>query len=569
MSDQKTKPLSVIIIGAGVGGTASAARLAKAGCQVTVVEKNDFTGGRCSLLYDGEYRFDQGPSLLLLPDLFKETFDDLNTSMPAEDIHLKKCEPNYRVHFHDNEMITLTTDLAQMKKEVEKWEGKDGFERYLRWLTESHRHYELSVSFVLRRNFYSILSLLRLDLLFGLPAMHAFTPMYTRGSKYFYTDRLRRCFTFGSMYMGMSPFVAPAVYSLLQYTELAEGIWYPEGGFNKVVQGLVAIGKRTGVDYRLSSPVKKIALSDDQKRATGVILESGETLNADVVLVNADLIYSYNNLLPESPYAAKLLTKPASCSSISFYWSMDREIPELSAHNIFLAEHYQESFDDIFNRQTMPDEPSFYVNVPSRIDPTAAPAGKDAIVVLLPVGHIKEAKGDAGFDENHQDWPKLVETARQVVFDTIEKRTGVKGLRDMVVHEMINTPLTWKETFNLDRGSILGLSIDFWNALSFRPSTKHATVDNCYFVGASTHPGTGVPVCLAGAKVTTEQILTDKGIPFPWQKVLPSDHAARKSGSKLDIIKRIDTHGMQPSELLAWALFLAISIFLFFTIMAK
>jgi len=365
--------------------------------------------------------------------------------------------------------------------------------------------------------------------------------------------------------MGMSPFVAPAVYSLLQYTELAEGIWYPEGGFNKVVQGLVAIGKRFGVDYRLSSPVSKISLSDDQKRATGVVLANGEKLEADVVLVNADLIYSYNNLLPESPYAKKLLTKPASCSSISFYWSMDRQIPELSAHSIFLAEHYQESFDDIFNRQTMPDEPIFYVNVPSRIDPSAAPAGKDAIVVLLPVGHIKEIKNEAGLDENTQDWDKLVETARQVVFNTIEKRTGVKGLRSMVLHEMINTPVTWKETFNLDRGSILGLSIDFWNALSFRPSTKHATIDNCYFVGASTHPGTGVPVCLAGAKVTTEQILTDLNVPFPWNKVLPSDYAARKSGAKLDIIKRIDTHGMQLAEIAAWTLLTLFVTFLLYT----
>jgi phytoene desaturase (3,4-didehydrolycopene-forming) len=213
------------LTGAGAGGIASAARLAKAGFRVTVIEKNDHTGGRCSLLHNDGHRFDQGPSLLLLPDLFREVFTDLDTSLEEEGVELLKCEPNYNVWFGDGECIELSTDVAKMKKTIEKWEGKEGFERYLAWMKEAHVHYEASVVHVLRKNFTNILSMARPSFLPYLMALHPFESIWNRAARYFYTERLRRAFTFGSMYMGMSPFEAPGTYSLLQYTELAEGIW--------------------------------------------------------------------------------------------------------------------------------------------------------------------------------------------------------------------------------------------------------------------------------------------------------------------------------------------------------
>jgi len=179
-------------------------------------------------------RFDQGPSLLLLPKLFYQTFFDLGTTLEAEGVKLLKCDPNYNIWFGDGAQFRLSTDVSAMKTEVEKWEGKDGFERYLSFLQEAHRHYELSVTHVLLKNFTSLVSMLRLSFLRHLFELHPFESIYARAAKYFHTERLRRVFTFGSMYMGMSPFDAPGTYSLLQYTELAEGIWYPVGGFHKV-----------------------------------------------------------------------------------------------------------------------------------------------------------------------------------------------------------------------------------------------------------------------------------------------------------------------------------------------
>lgn len=461
--------------------------------------------------------------MLLLPHLFREAFDDLDTSLEAEGVQLLKCEPNYNLWFGDGESFQLSTDVSRMKTEIEKWEGKDGFERYLGFLQEAHRHYELSVTHVLRKNFTSIWSMARPSFLRQLLSLHPLESIYSRASKYFWTERLRRVFTFGSMYMGMSPFEAPGTYSLLQYTELAEGIWYPKGGFHKVIEALMSVGERLGVTYRLATPVCSIELNPQNSKATGVKLSNGEIVKADVVVVNADLVYAYNNLLPTSSIGHSLKKRTASCSSISFYWAMDRRIPELTAHNIFLADDYRESFDEIFKNQSIPRQPSFYVNVPSRIDETACPKGKDAIVVLVPVGHLLEKQEGKGLDvHSKQDWDIMVAKARDTVFSTIEARTGARGLQDALVKEITNTPRSWKETFNLDKGAILGLSHSFFNVLSFRPSTKHASIDRLHFVGASTHPGTGVPICLAGSKVTSEQILEYFGINKPWDRKIES-----------------------------------------------
>ena len=488
-------------------------------------------------MFTHRQRFDQGPSLLLLPHLFREAFADLDTSLDAEGVELMKCEPNYNLWFSDGESFELSTDVSRMKNEVEKWEGKDGFERYLGFLQEAHRHYELSVTHVLKKNFTSILSMARPSFLRHLLALHPFESIYSRASKYFYTERLRRVFTFGSMYMGMSPFDAPGTYSLLQYTELAEGIWYPKGGFHSVIDALVRVGERYGVTYRLSTPVSSIQLSSDGRRATGVTLPNGETKSADVVIINADLVYAYNNLLPPSLKANALQKRSASCSSISFYWAMNRTIPELTTHNIFLADDYRESFDDIFKKQLIPSQPSFYVNVPSRIDPAAAPAGKDAIVVLVPVGHLLDEKEGSGIKiESHQDWHSMIAKARETVFSTIEARTGAQDLQGALLKEIVNTPQSWKDVFNLDKGAILGLSHSFFNVLSFRPSTRHAGIDRLHFVGASTHPGTGVPICLAGSKITSEQVLEGFGMGKPW----------RTEGKEKEVVKEIDMVHWRP-----------------------
>lgn len=313
------------------------------------------------------------------------------------------------------------------------------------------------------------------------------------------------------------------------------------------------IGEKLGVKYHLLTPIDSIAMSPDGRRATGVTLASGENVTADVVIINADLVYAYNNLLPPSSKAKRLSKKTASCSSISFYWAIDRKVPELHVHNIFLADDYQESFDEIFKQQLMPKQPSFYVNVPSRIDPKASPPDTDAIVVLVPVGHLLDDDGVGLSPRSKQDWNAMVAKARKTVLSTIEARTGATDLGQHIIKEIVNTPQSWQDTFNLDRGAILGLSHSFFNVLSFRPSTKHSSINRCYFVGASTHPGTGVPICLAGSKITSEQVLEEFGIIPPWRAAIKG---ASKKISKLDRAEPLPSYLFLYVMACIWVVFL-------------
>lgn len=279
------------------------------------------------------------------------------------------------------------------------------------------------------------------------------------------------------------------------------------------------------------------------------------------MICNADLTYAYNELLPTTRYGTSLSKRETSCSSISFYWALNKQFPELTPHNIFLAEDYKESFDSIFKKHLIPDQPSFYVNVPSRVDPSAAPEGCDAIVVLVPVGHLFDSKSDTHKGAENtpgvsQDWDAMVAVARNTILKTIESRLKI-SLGPHIVDEVVNTPPTWRTSFNLDRGAILGLSHSFFNVLSFRPKTKHASIEDLYFVGASTHPGTGVPIVLAGAKLVTEQVLKDLRLAdrAPASKAGPVEEV--RSVSPLDM-----EQGSTYLQWLQWVLLAVVASFI-------
>ncbi|KAG0754461.1 hypothetical protein G6F63_012183 [Rhizopus arrhizus] len=463
----------VVIIGAGVGGTATAARLSRQGFRVTVIEKNAFSGGRCSTLRHDGFRFDQGPTLYLMPKVFEAAFADLDERI-EDHVDLLRCENNYRLHFPDGDTIELSSDLCRMQQVMDRIEGQGGMGRFLRFLQEAEVHHVRGTPIAIEQNFESIWDLVRY--LPDIGRLHLFEKVYRRASTYFKTKKMRMAFTFQTMYMGMSPYDAPAVYSLLQYTECVEGIWYPRGGFHQVVQRLEQIAQeKFGATFVYNAPVAKI--NTQGRRVTGVTLAGGEVIQADAVVCNADLVYAYHRLLPPCAWTTRTLAaKQLTCSSISFYWSMSQTIPALDVHNIFLAEAYQASFDEIFQQHALPSQPSFYVHVPSRIDPSAAPPHKDAVIVLVPIGHM---------NQDPVNYDQLVRQARSLVLDVLHRRLGLL-LADWIEHEIVNDPRTWQAKFNLWKGSILGLSHHLLQVLWFRPSTKDASgrYDNLYFVGA-------------------------------------------------------------------------------------
>jgi phytoene desaturase len=500
---------TALIIGAGLGGIATAARLARCGYEVTVLEKNATPGGRCGQLVRDGHRFDIGATLYLMPQVFAETYTALGERL-QDHLDLRRIDPTYHIHFDDGAKLTPSADLNAMQAQLEAIEpGSSG--ALLRYLAEGHKHYHLSLQRFVGRNFYSMLDYFSPQ---NLPLLFQLKPLvkhYDHIGRYFRHPHLKAAFTFQNMYLGISPFDAPATYSLLQYTELVEGVWFPMGGLYRVVESLVDIAAAHGVRFVYRKPVQQIQVKGN--RATGVILEDGSRLSADVIVANADLPYVYGHLLPDEAAAERLERLTYTCSAIMFYWGLDKVYPQLEHHNVFLSGDYRASFDSIFEDKTLPDEPSFYVHAPARTDPAAAPSGQDTLLVLVPVGHL-----DKGVE---QDWEALKSRARSAVLSRLA-RIGVTDLEQHLKFEICYTPHHWARLYNLAKGAAFGLSHNFLQVGYLRPQNRHRRYRNLYFAGGSTHPGAGLPMVLLSARLTTERILKEVSVRRPALSLSPT-----------------------------------------------
>jgi phytoene desaturase len=489
---------NVVVIGAGVGGIATAARLAQHGYRVTVVEKCEQAGGRCGHLKLGGYVFDTGATLFLMKELYERTFTELGEHL-EDHLSLQRIDPTYHLHFRDESQLELTSDLQVMEKQLEAMEP-GSFDAMLRYLVEGRDHYTLSMDRLVGREFRSLFEFFgpqNLLLFLRLRALSRHSD-YTAG--FFHDPRLQIAFTFHDMYMGLSPFNSPATYSFLQYTELANGLWYPRGGMYQIVESLKGIAEKQGVEFLYRTPVERIMVNGE--RATGVALGGGRELAADLVVANADLGYVYRKLLPQDGTSERLDRKEYGCSTIMFYWGTDKQYSMLGPHNLFFSGDYRQSFAAIFEGDGMPDQPNFYVHAPVRLDPSMAPSGHDALVVAVPVGPMRE--------EKPQDWHGLQTKARAYVLERLA-RCGLADLESHIRVEASVTPPDWKNRYNLTRGSAHGLSHKLIQMGYLRPHHRHAHFRNLYFVGASTHPGTGLPSVLTSARLVAARILEDHG----------------------------------------------------------
>jgi phytoene desaturase len=304
------------------------------------------------------------------------------------------------------------------------------------------------------------------------------------------------------MYMGLSPYEAPATYSLLQYAEFAGGVWFPMGGMYRIVEALTNIAEKNGVQFMYDAPVAQINVNGRQ--ATGVTLGDGRQIQADAVVANADLPYVYRSLLPDDGTVDRLERKKYTCSAVTFCWGVDKQYPQLGPHNLFIASDFCSSLQHIFRDLALPDEPSFYVHAPTRIDPSMAPPGQETLSVVVPVGHIDDAIP--------QDWDAMQKQARRFVLQRMAQ-IGIADLDEHIKFEVSYTPRDWQNRYNLTKGSSHGLSHTFWQVGYLRPHNRHARYRNLYFVGTSTHPGTGLPAVLTSARLTTERVLQDAGVP--------------------------------------------------------
>jgi phytoene desaturase len=487
----------VIVIGAGVGGITAAARLAQRGYRVTVLEKNDAPGGRCGYLDVDGHRFDTGATMLLMPEFYASAFHDLGERM-EDHLALTRVDPTYRLHFGDGSGLELTSDRERMREQLEAIE-RGSYAAFLRYMEDAARHYRLAVPRFMAREYRTVGEFLSPSNLLMFARLNLLTRQYDDVGRYFQDERLRTAFTFQNLYLGLSPYAAPATFSLIQHTEFADGIWAPKGGMYRVVEALVSIAEKAAVRFVYDAPVARIDVRGD--RATGVTMEDGRTLDADVVLANADLPYVYRRLLPQDGVSRRLERKKYGTSALTFLWGMDRKIPEFGTHNLFFASDIRGGYAPLFDGRGLPDDPHFYVYAPSRMDPSMAPPGQDSIMVALPSAHI---------DERHpQDWDAIRERTRAAVLHRLEA-FGLGDLKSHIKFERTVSPPDWVRRYNLVKGSTHGLSYELTQVAYFRPHNRHAHYRNLYFVGASTHPGTGLPNVLVSGRFAAQRILDDE-----------------------------------------------------------
>ena len=531
---------TAIVVGGGVGGLGMASRLAHAGYDVTILEKNLDTGGRCrSESFEGKgegYRFDTGPSLMLLPDRYREQFTAVGKNL-HDYMDIQRVDPAYRAHFGDHTTLDLLYDTERMRAQLDAVEEGAGG-KYIDWLGRARASLDYGVAAFIEKDANSILDFVDLrrvgPLALAVNPVDLLLPQFNQMAKYFKNEKLRALFSYQELYVGLSPYNAPGVFSLLAATELTDGVWYPIGGFDKVRQSLQALADEEGVVTKLGAEVAQIVTepipegesssiegSKATQKVTGVRLESGEVLSADVVVANPDLPCVWDQMMDHETFpeakkeAERWEDADYSCSVIEFNWCLDATVPDLLHHNVFLSGDYKGSWERpvCVEDFAAPKQHNFYCHNPVYTDPSCAPAGGASVMVLLPVANINEQRkacAKRGVPVPSEE--DMVNAAREAVLRRF-KEAG-KDISKNIVSESVTTPSQWQERFNIKHGAVFGLSHGLTQLAAFRPPVRTGIpqldspeVDGLHFVGASTRPGNGVPLVLMGVKVVFEKIM--------------------------------------------------------------
>ena len=489
----------VLIIGAGPGGLASAMLLAKAGLDVTLIEKQPHVGGRTSVLEGDGYRFDLGPTFFLYPQILEEIFAAVGRDLHRE-VPMKKLDPQYRLVFGAGGELNATPDIERMVAEIAKIAPGDApqFRRFM----DYNRVKLEKFAPCLQSPFLGWTSLLQMRLLAVLPYLKPWKSLHAELAGYFKDPRLQLAFTFQSKYLGMSPFQCPSLFSILSFLEYENGVWHPMGGCNALSTGMARVATELGVKIRLNEPVEEVLFQG--RRAVGVRTPTGEH-RADAVVVNADFGHAMTKLVPNRLRRrwtdATVAKKKFSCSTFMLYLGIEGRYDQLAHHNIFVTKNYRQNLDEIEKKHVLTEDPSFYVQNASVTDPTLAPAGHSTLYVLLPVSH----------QHSNIDWSKERERYRQVALRQMAK-LGFDDIEKRIRFERVVTPVDWENKVGIYKGATFNLAHNLGQMLHLRPQNRFEEFERMYLVGGGTHPGSGLPVIFESAKISSRLLLDDFGI---------------------------------------------------------
>jgi len=485
------------VIGSGFGGLSAAIRLQASGFQVTMLEKNEKVGGHAYQFTKSGYTFDMGPSLITAPDIIRRIFEAAGRDM-RDYLELIYLNPFYRIYFHDGSKIDYSPDSEKMKEQMAAFNPKDA-SNYDAFMTYVYEMYKIVMEEGLgSQPFMKLGSIVRF-----IPRalkLYALNSTYSVVKKYFRDERNRFIFSFHPLFIGGSPFRTPAVYLMIPYLEKSGGVWFTKGGMYSLVQALEKVFVEIGGSIKTNHEVKNIRIKNSL--AEGVETNHG-FFEADVVISNAHFAHTYKDLVEERHRNKwtnnKVLKMHYSMSTVLLYLGVKKQYPQLLHHTLVLSERYQELVKDIFDHKILPDDYSMYLHVPTRSDPDMAPPGCESMYVLIPVANLKA----------NIDWKSQKEIFAGKVLKFLEEEFGLANLRENIEVLEIFTPVDFAVKRNNFLGSAWGVEPRLTQTAYLRPHNRSEDIRNLYLVGASTHPGAGVPGVMLTAETTVKVILND------------------------------------------------------------
>ncbi len=483
--------MKAVVVGAGYTGLASAALLAQEGLDVEVLEKNARTGGKARIWEEGGYRFDMGPSWYLMPDVFERFFGGFGKS-PDELLDLVSLDPLYRVFFGGTESVDVRSGKENLEALFETFEPNGG--RKLReFLDDGAFKYGVAMEEFLYKDYRSVFDFLNRRMLTQGLKMDLFGNMEKFVGKRFSDRRARQILQYAMVFLGTSPAQAPALYSIMSHVDLELGVRYPQGGLAAVADSIRDLAVENGAVIRSGENVRTIEVAG--RRAHTVRTSSGDH-DADVVVVTADYPYAEQNFLEPAhrsyskAYWERRVIAP---SMFILYLGIGKRLENLRHHNLYFAEDWNRHFRTIFDSPAWPQDPCFYVSCTSKTDPNAAPPGKEALFVLVPVA--------PGLD----DTDEVRESIAERMIEQVEQIVG-EPISDSIEVRRIFSHRDFAGEYNAYKGTALGLAHTLFQTAIFRPSYRSRKVSNLYYAGQYTHPGIGVPMTLISAEVVAEKI---------------------------------------------------------------
>lgn len=480
------------IIGSGIGGIATAIRLALKGYQVTVFEAAETFGGKMKQFELEGFRFDTGPSLFTLPHLVDDLFRAAGRK-PEDFFRYQRLEVITHYFFADGTCLPAYAHPEKFAQAVEQQLAVPR-QQVLRYLRQSGRMYQATAPTFLHKSLHRPATYLSADLLKALlvlPQLGLTTTMHQANARAFSDARLVQLFDRFATYNGSDPYQAPATLNLIPHLEHNLGAFYPEGGMYAIASSLVGLAQSLGVVFRYQEPVQQILTRSGQVR--GLQTPAG-SYDLDVVVSNMDVVPTYRRLLPQEKAPEKTLEQPRSSSALIYYWGIRHHFPQLHLHNIFFSQDYQQEFQDLFQARTISPDPTVYVNITSKSTPTDAPPGMENWFVLVNAPH-----------NQGQDWQQLIALTREKVIDKVSKVLKT-DLRPLICCERVWDPPGIESQTSSFKGALYGSSSNNPMAAFLRHPNFSSRIKGLYFCGGSVHPGGGVPLCLLSAKIVGDLV---------------------------------------------------------------